>query len=65
MSLDKVKLANKKFKRAQRRKQMTKYRSGELPITTFKRRLRTKRKHHMKKNGENRRNYRPIEDDEV
>lgn len=63
MALDKVKLANKKYKREQQRKQKTKYRRGELPITTVKRRLANRRKHHLKKNGENRRNYVPPEED--
>ena len=57
MAVDKVKLANNKWKRAQRRKKILASRNGETNLQQWKRKQRNAISHHTKKNGENRRNY--------
>lgn len=63
MPLDKVKLANKRYKREQKRRQRRSSISRETPLMAHKRRLRNNKNHHRKMNGINKRGY--IGEDEV
>ena len=55
MPLDKVKLANKKWKREQRRKARRAVAPFDTPLSAHKRRLRNNRNHHRVMDGRNRR----------
>ena len=57
MALSKVKLANKKFKREQRRKVRRGIAVRETPLMAHKRRLRNNRNHHRKQDGQHTRKY--------
>lgn len=57
MALSKVKLANKKFKREQRRKVRRGIAPRETILSAHKRRLRNNRNHHRKQDGQHTRKY--------
>lgn len=55
MTMNKVKLANKKHRREQARKQRRAKAPFETPLSAHKRRLRNNRNHHRVMDGRNRR----------
>lgn len=57
MTMSKVKLANKKFKREQRRKVRRDKAPFDTPLSAHKRRLRNNRNHHRKQEGQHTRQY--------